>query len=140
MKNNYSRFFSLVKQINETGAEITKEEIIEDFTSGRTKSLKALELRELQELERQLIARVNKTKTANDYKNDPLDASRKAIISQFLSIGRTVEAAKAWAEKYGVNGVKKAFNDYDGQELHILIKNAEKVKRDYILSINKKLH
>ena len=140
MSNNYSRFFSLVKQINATGAALTKEDIIEDFTNGRTSSLKALDTREFQELERQLIARVNKTKTASDYKNDPRDAQRKAIISQFKSIGRTANDAIAWAEKYGVNGVKRAFNDYTAQELYILTKNAENVKRDFILSINKKLH
>lgn len=139
MSNIYSRFFSLIKQINNTGVAITKEEVIEDFTSGRTNSLKSLDFREFQELERQLIARVSNVKTASDFKNDPRDAQRKAIISQFKSIGRSASNAIDWAEKYGVNGVKKRFNDYDASELFILTKNAEKVKNDYIVSVNKKL-
>ena len=137
MKTNYSRFFSLIKQINSTGAALTKEEVIEDFTNGKTNSLKALKHFELQELERRLMARLNNTKTANDFKNDPKDAQRKAIISQFKSIGRTAKDAIAWAEKYGVNGVKKRFNEYDAQDLFILTKNAEKVRNDYTLSVNK---
>jgi DNA modification methylase len=139
MAHNYSRFFSLIKQINSTGVALTKEEVIEDFTNGKTTSLKALKHFELQELERQLIARLNNTKTAKDFKSDPRDAQRKAIISQFKSIGRTAKDAIAWAEKYGVNGIKKMFNDYDASELFILTKNAEKVKSDFIKSVNKKL-
>lgn len=140
MQNNYSRFFSLIKQINATGAELTKEEVIGDFTNGRTNSLKALKTFEFQELERQLIARVNKKTTANDYINDPLDKQRKSIIAQFLSIGRTAKQAKQWAEKYGVNGLKKSFNNYNANELFILTQNALNVKNDFILSANKKLN
>lgn len=139
MTHNYSRFFSLIKQINNTGVALTKEEVIQDFTNGKTNSLKALKHFELQELERRLMERLNNTKTDNDFKNDPRDAQRKAIISQFKSIGRNAADAIAWAEKYGINGKKKRFNDYDAQELFILTKNAENVKNDYTLSVNKKL-
>ncbi len=139
MTHNYSRFFSLIKQINSTGVALTKEEVIQDFTNGKTNSLKALKHFELQELERRLMERLNNTKTSNDFKNDPRDAQRKAIISDFKSIHRTTNDAIAWAEKYGVNGVKKKFNNYTKSELKLLKLNAEKVKNDYTLSVNKKL-
>lgn len=141
MKHNYSRFYALIKQINANGVAVTKEDIVLEFTSGKTTSLTSLKHWEFQELERRLQQSVNSPNkaAASNYKNDPLDSTRKAIISQFLSIGRSVQDAKDWAEKYGVNGTKKLFNQYTGQELFVLLQNAKKVKADYIKSANKKL-
>jgi len=70
--------------------------------------------------------------------HDPVrDKMRKAIISQFKAIGKTTNHAIAWAEKYGVGGEKRLFNDYSEQELYQLIRNAEKMKSDFINSLNK---
>lgn len=135
MQNKYSRFFALLKQTNQT-----KEEVISNFTNGRTDSLRGLYLREFQEMERQLIRLSSGNNTpANNHVNNTGDKQRKAIIAIFKSIGKTTENAKAWAEKYGVKGEKKNFNDYTNQELYILIRNAEKMKADFIKSVNKKV-
>ncbi|TAG31909.1 MAG: hypothetical protein EAZ35_02335 [Sphingobacteriia bacterium] len=139
MKNNYSRFYAIIKQINQSGGDITKEGIVSDFTSGRTKSLGDLSLGEFQELERSLVKLAPTNRNAADYQFEKLDRSRKAIISQFRSIGRTANDAIEWSEKYGVNGVKKQFNSYTGQELFKLLRNAKQVKADFIKSANKKL-
>lgn len=139
--NKYARFYALISQINNAGVDITKEDVVSDFTNGRSSSLKDLKHWEFQELERQLIARANNNKkpSATNYENDHLNPIRRAIIAQFKSIGRTVEDAKNWAETYGVSGVKKMFNDYTGQELFKLLQNAKKIKSDYLKSANKKL-
>lgn len=141
MKTKYARFYALLNQINSTGASITKEELIAEFTNGKTNSLTSLQHWEFQELERQLIAKVQSKKPEFDVPKNLLtnDSTRKAIISQFLSIGRTVQDAKDWCEKYGVNGAKKAFNQYTGQELFMLLQNAKKVKNDFIKSASKKI-
>ena len=112
MSNNYGRFFAILKAINTTGAGLTKDEVISEFTGGATKSLSALSAQEYDELINHLMALQAKYNTGE---NDPLDSTRKAIISQFKSIGKTTEDAIAWAEKYGVFNVKAKFNDYNGQ-------------------------
>lgn len=140
MANNYSRFFAVIKQINSQGGHLSKEQAVSEFTQGRTDKLGDLSLGEFQELERSLIRLAGTSKpSAAKYKDDPLDKARKAIIAHFKSIGRTTEDAITWAEKYGVNGVKKRFNDYNGQELWQLVQNSKKVKSDFIIAANRKL-
>ncbi len=140
MKNKYARVFAIVGQINNAGADVTYKELLKSFTNGRTDSLSKLEHWELQEFERSLMKLQGENPLSDaDYLNDPLNATRRAIIAQFKSIGRTASNAIEWAEKYGVNGRKKRFNDYNGQELFVLLQNAKKVKADFIKSINKKL-
>lgn len=136
MKNNYARIFAIISRINKSGGNMTHMQAVKDFTNGRTESLKDLSFAEVQEMERSL-----QKLFPNKYeaKHDPLDSSRKAVIAQFRSIGRTAGDAIAWAEKYGVMGIKKRFNDYTGQELYLLTKNAEKVKSDFIRAVNNKI-
>jgi DNA modification methylase len=142
MKNKFAKVFAIVKQINDAGGNTTHKELLKDFTAkregGATESLSDLKFYELQEFERSLSSTLSKQKP-KDYDNDPLNQTRRAIIAQFKSIGRDTKEAISWAEKYGVNGQKKRFNNYTGQELFILLKNAEKVKSDFIISTNKKL-
>jgi hypothetical protein len=137
MKNKYASFFAVYSNSVKKGNPFTKEEVISNFTNGRTSSLKQLDHWELQELTRnlnQLTPSINhsadKTKT---------DKMRKAIIAIFYSMDRTVAEAKAWAEKQGVRGVKKSFNQYTTGELYVLISIAEKIKTDWQKSIRKKI-
>lgn len=140
MKGKFSRVFAIISDINKAGGDVTYKELVKGFTNNRTDSLSSLEHRELQEFERSLMRLQGQQDLSDaDYKNDPLNGTRRAIIAQFKSIGRTAEAAIEWAEKYGVNGEKRKFNDYNGQELFILLRNAKQVKSDYIKSANKKL-
>lgn len=136
MKNNYARLFAIIARVNKSGGNITHKQLVYNFTGGRTESLKDLSFAEFQELERQLM---KLSPVKYEPKHDPLDASRKAVIAQFRSIGRTAGDAIAWAEKYGAKGIKRRFNDYTGQELYILIKNAERVKSDFIRAVNNKI-
>jgi hypothetical protein len=140
--NKYARFFALLGQANRNGCTLTKEEVIMDVTDKRTNSLSSLSHWELQEAERRLSAVTVQSQLGIPVpgsQEEKKDRMRKAIISQFLGIGKTVADAKAWAEKYGVFGQKKQFNDYTEQELYQLIKNAEKMKRDAIKAINRKI-
>lgn len=136
MANKYSRIFAILKDINTTGAAITKEDVVSDFTGGKTTSLSSLNTFEVNELVKHLMVLQSQFKLPV---NDHLDRARKAIISQFKSVGRTTEDAIVWAEKYGVYGQKKRFNEYNGQELWQLLQNAKKVKVDTIRSVLKKV-
>ena len=137
MAGKYNRVFAIIKQINEAGGAVTYQELVRDFTDGRTTSLSSLSVGEFQQFERGLVALAPNKKDAADYASDPNNALRRAIIAHFRSIGRTADDAIDWAEKYGVNGVKRAFNDYTGQELYKLFLNAQKVRRDFIVKANK---
>lgn len=137
-RNKYARFFAILTDAKKRGLQMSHKEVVSDFTNGRTNSLNDLSAYELQTLERDLM-RFNGNKgqaPAGDQKRDQM---RKAIISQFLSIGRSTQDAIDWAQKYGVFGRKRMFNDYTEQELYQLIKNAEKMKQDHIRSVSKKL-
>lgn len=130
---NYLRFFGLLRDINKNGANRTKESLVSEFTNGRTDSIRGLSEKEYTDLCLQLESMLPKKKY------DKADKMRKAIISQFLSIGKTAEDAKAWAEKHGVRSKKKGFNEYDNQELYLLVQNAQKVKSDHIKAVSKGL-
>lgn len=134
MKNKYAAFFAAYNDSVKRGNPNTKEEQILLFTNGRTDSLKQLDHWELQELTRSL-----RIVAAPPVNNDKADRMRKAIIAIFKSMNRTTEAAKAWAEKQGVKGVKKGFNEYTTGELYVLIGIAEKVKTSWQAAIRKQV-
>ncbi len=117
---------------------LTKEEAVSDFTDKRTTSLSSLSAGELAGIE-QYLSTLTSHRQASAPVVDPIgDNLRKGIISQFLSIGRDVKAAKDWAEKYGVQGNKRKFNDYNHQELYLLFQNAKKMKKDHIKSVTRR--
>lgn len=137
-KNRYSTFYAAYNNAVKHGCNLTKEELIDGFTDYRTNSLKDLSDGELRELVLQLNGRTSSPASTGSAEGDKKrDKMRKAIISQFLFVGKTVGDAIAWAEKYGCNGVKRKFNDYTAQELYVLIANAEKMKSDFLKSFKK---
>lgn len=134
--NKYAPFFAAYNNSVKKGNPLSKEEVISNFTNGRTKSLKDLDHWELQELTRNL----NMLAPATDQSGGPkADSMRKGIIAIFKSMDRTVEDAKQWAEKQGVKGVKKGFNEYSTGELYVLIGIAEKIKTGWQKSIRKQI-
>jgi hypothetical protein len=134
MKNKYAPFFAAYNRSKMAGNPHTKEEVIRSFTNDRTTSLKDLDHWELQELTRRLSAMTPAT-----VKDPKADKMRKAIIAIFRSMDRSVEDAKKWAEKQGVKGTKKEFNEYTTGELHVLIGIAEKIKSDWMHGIRNRI-
>lgn len=132
--NKYAAFFAAYNTSVKRGNDMTREEVIQQFTEGRTPSLKDLSDIELQELTRRLNML---TGTRYQPNNDKLDKMRKSIIAIFHDMNKTPATAKAWAEKQGVFGNKKRFNDYTGRELFALIRIAEKIRKEYYAAIRK---
>lgn len=133
--NKYSGFFKALKKL----PGLSKEEAVYDFTSGRTRSLRKLDHWEVQELTRRLaeiVGKVQVSKRDEEKKFDQFpggekaDKMRKAIIAIFRKMGKTVPEAISWAERQGVKGVKKKFNEYTTGELYVLIGIAEKILGD----------
>lgn len=131
--SKYAAFFAALKASQAAGNPCTKEEVVREFTDGFKESLRELSDIELNELVRRLTA-LNPQPSALDPKADKM---RKAIIAIFRSMGRTVDNAKAWAEKQGAFKNKRPFNEYSAQELHVLIRLAEKVKSDHLAAQRK---
>jgi hypothetical protein len=135
--NRYSAFYAAYNTSVAKGNPNSKVEVVNQFTNGKTSSLQDLSDWELQELVRRLNTLTGAKyapKTDEEIKKDKL---RKAIISQFHLMNRTPAQAKAWAEKYGVQGAKLPFNGYNASQLYLLLKNAEQVVADWRKSIRK---
>lgn len=138
MANQYARFFAAFKNSQLKGNPFTKEEVVSNFTNGRTGSLKDLSHFELNELSRSLSL-LAPEKQPTRPADDKADKMRKAIIAIFKSVGKTTTDAITWAEKQGVRGQKKKFNDYSTGDLFVLIGICEKVRADKLKNIRKEL-
>jgi len=140
MKNKYAPFFTAYNDSKKRGNPLTKEEIVYSFTNQRTNSLSNLSHAELAELTRRMRnitpANTNKTYPGGETANK----MRKAIIAIFRRMDRLPADAIAWAERQGVKGVKKAFNDYTTGELYVLIAIAEKVQQDWTKAVCKRVN
>lgn len=128
---NYKSFFAAFKNSVAHGNKFSKDEYIHLFTEGRTTSLKELSQRELGEI----TANLNALCPAPDYGKG--DRMRKSIIAIFHNMDRAPAQAIAWAEKQGVRGRKRKFNDYNNGELYVLIRIAEKALASYRTSVRK---
>ena len=143
--NPYARFYASYHTSVKCGNSASKEEVVFEFTGGRTTSL-----RELSEVElNDLIDQLNQKSTIQGTKKYSKDETarntmRRAIIAQFHCAGRDgVRAAKAWAEKQGATiehvNIKRRFNEYTQPELISLIKKAEKMRLSDMKTISKQL-
>ena len=136
--NKYSAFFAAYNASVKRGNPLSKEEMISDFTNGNTTSLKDLSWHEVQELTRKLNYTSGNTQLPPKY-NTLEDRMRKGIIAIFHRMDRTPKDAIAWAEKQGVKGNKRKFNDYSTQELYVLIGVAEIILSDWQKGIRNRM-
>ncbi len=137
--NRYASFYGAYNNSLQNGNTMSKEEVVQDFTAQRTKSLQDLSDIELKELVGNLNKLAGAVYIPTSLEEMDKDKMRKAIIAQFHLMYRTPAHAIAWAEKYGVFGKKKKFNDYDKKDLRQLIKNAEQVVEDWRNALRKKV-
>jgi len=143
--NPYARFYASYHTSVKCGNTASKEEVVFEFTGGRTTSLRELSETELNDL----IDQLNQKSTIQGTKKYSKDETarntmRRAIIAQFHCAGRDgVRAAKAWAEKQGATiehvNIKRRFNEYTQPELISLIKKAEKMRVSDMKTISKQL-
>ncbi len=143
--NPYARFYASYHTSVRCGNTASKEEVVFEFTGGRTTSLRELGEAELNDLIDQLNQK-SAIQGPQKYSKDETarNTMRRAIIAQFHCAGRDgVRAAKAWAEKQGATighvNIKRRFNDYTQPELISLIKKAEKMRMSDMKTISKQL-
>lgn len=134
--NRYKMFFAAYKKSQQQGNPLSREEVVHQFTDGRTSSLKDLTDFELNELSRRMNRHNLTNASSQDEKANNL---RRAIIAIFHEMGHPPEQAKAWAEIQGAKGIKKRFNNYTNQELMTLLIVARKVLTDFRKSLRKGL-
>jgi hypothetical protein len=122
--NRYATVFRWVATHKANGAEREYADWLADFSKGKKKSLSDLSDSELKAFENYLSDPIE----TNNMEHDKL---RKAIISQFLSIGRNAGYAISWAENHGTQKDKKRFNLYTKKELALMLAMAKKIKLQY---------
>ena len=143
--NPYARFYASYHTSVKCGNSASKEEVVFEFTGGRTTSLRELSDAELNDLIDQLNQKSAIQGTKKYSKDETArNTMRRAIIAQFHCAGRDgVRAAKAWAEKQGATidhvNIKRRFNEYTQPELISLIKKAEKMRVIDLKTISKQL-
>ena len=125
---SYKAFYAAYNATKRQGNPLSKDEVIEQYTDGRTNSLRALTAEELSGLVRSLNQLLPDGKTMEQ---DKTQRMRRAILSIWHKMRRSVPDCIAWAEKQGVKGNKKRFNDYTTQELFVLIQISEKMLSEY---------
>lgn len=102
-----------------TGMISQKPHLVSGYTGGRTESS-----REMTDIEaRELIKYLQELRHKQE---KGCDSQRKKLIALSYSIGHDAVFVKKWCEKYGVNGVRKTFNQYDKKELLLLIEKFNK--------------
>lgn len=136
--NKYAGFYAAYNASVKKGNTLTKEEVLLDFTAGKTSSLKDLSAHEIEALIRSLNG-LSGFVPGTKHQDDKADKMRKGIIAIFKKMGRTAEDAKIWAEKQGVRGNKRLFNHYTTGELFVLIQVAQKIADDQHHALRKRM-
>lgn len=122
--------------LTKTGLKEHKAMLVSQYTNGRTESSAEMDHYEAQALISSLKNIAAGSDPVKDYKmNIPSgdfikklrDKRRKTLIAMSYSMGENVQFVKDWCEKYGVNDVKRKFNEYDEKELMSLIQKFKKV-------------
>lgn len=122
MPNKYSQFFAVLKKL-----DLPKEEVIADFTEGRTESLKELSDGEFGEMMR----RLGKYNTP-----PPGNQTRRKMISLAWDMrkGKTSQEVVKWLNEWCLQQkFKKGLNALSPAELGVLCTVLEtKVYKDYL--------
>jgi len=136
---SFAPFFTILNKLKKAGYTLTKEELISNWTSGRTESIRSLSDFEHD----QLIKHMNKKLVELGVSNKPSESYQKAnkmrrkIISQFhiMKYEDATKAAENWAKKKGY--LKKDLNSYTLAELPELVWQAEKACESFLSNIHK---
>lgn len=129
MSRNYRAFYAI---LNKLGLE--KEDVVSEFTSGRTDSLRALTDGEF----RELMLRLGRKQSVKEWKPKPGDAQRKKLIA----IAGAMHWGKDTLEIVGKLNVwmkghwGKELNEYDENELNRIVWVMEnKIYKEFLKSI-----
>lgn len=132
---NYSQFYALQKKLIQSGHKTTKEDLVADYTEGRTTSLRELSDTEFKELIASLNKMLNTTKAAN-WQNTAENKMRRKIIAILgHQMKYTMIHIDQWCTNYGK--FKKPLNDHSHAELVKLITQAEQYYQSHMKALCK---
>lgn len=133
MKRNFAQFFMIMKRMVARGADISKEELIREFTNNRKSRLTELSEMEylyfINWLKQSYLIPLEAVKGMSE-EEISADNMRKKIISRFRTMGYNengeadMERIYAWVIKYGY--LKKQLNNYTTKELPLLVSQVER--------------
>jgi hypothetical protein len=122
----YKQFYAILKTLNGRGIDLSKDELVSDYTNGRTKSLKEMTPYEY----KQMIINLNSFVSNSDALKE--DKMRKKILSIAHELNWTLPNGKidwpklnAWLLKYGY--LHKELNRYKLSELPQLVSQIQQL-------------
>jgi len=121
MQKNFKQLYALIARLNKIGnVDITKSDLVNEFTEGRTESAKDMTVREWNNMINTINHRLNEA----DRKN----TQRRRIISNMKSAGYSLDEIYMWVERQK----KQTFNSLNEKQLSELIYASEKVKEHFL--------
>lgn len=127
--SNFSRFYGIFKFVSYNGdKEELKKELVQEFTNGRTDSLKEIRLGEYNELCKCLEQKYSKP-TADLYKQH-LKKQRSNVLHQMQLMGIDISnwsKVNAFCENKRIAG--KAFRELSVEDLEALYKKLRAIRR-----------
>ena len=132
----YKQFFTVFKKLTSIGHKESRQELVYQFTSGRTESLRDLTTSEY----KSLVYFLNESFQALNQKVIQAETNKKRkVIALFCQMGYKVGAQadinriNAWCISHG--HLKKRLNYYSGADLNKLVTQAELVYKSFIQSV-----
>ena len=124
---NYSKYFAIEKQLKAAGMDVYRDELISDFTEGRTDSLRELSTTEYREFTNHLGAMLGNAQM----KDSKANRMRKKVIALLCQCGYTkndkpdMKRINEWCinRSHG----KCELNEYKQESLPALIYQAEQM-------------
>jgi hypothetical protein len=126
-KYNQKQLYAILNQLNHLGANLTKEEVVLEFTDCRTTHTNEMQPNEWKNMIGTLNLKIREI--SSDFQEG--DRKRKKILANMRLAGYSVDEAKLWAEKMK----KLPFNQIPSAQLSELIYASEKVKGHFINKI-----
>lgn len=140
-RNDYYALFSMIKKIRSVGIPVDREDLVYEYTGGRTKSLRELTPAEYEGLIKWLSRQIDAHNS--NWQNSPENQMRRKIIALFYKMGYRVTtigyqhpskadmtAIKVWVMKYGY--LHKDLNEYTVEELPKLVTQVEEIYRKHM--------
>ena len=133
---DFKQYFAIEKKLNAQGNNLTRAELIENFTEGEKTSLKALSEYEFKELVITLSRTLRMTKPNKDWMKSPDNKMRRKVYGLFVKkMGYTKEGMNQWCINKGK--YHKPLNDHSRKELVHLVTQAELVYESFLKEVNK---
>jgi hypothetical protein len=139
---NFKQLYAIIKKLNASGANITKEDLVREFTSGRTTSASEMQPNEWRNMIGALNGKIKTSAPVPRPETSPLQKMRGRLLVIFHELAS--KKPEVWGKHIGDNGKanvpeiedclmrigcfkKPQLNDYNKKELAALISQFDNI-------------